>query len=225
MLDTPSLPESIPEAIERAMVRLREDGFIAYPTETVWGLGACADRARGVDRLMDWKGRASNAPMAVLVPSASEVVAIRCHRSAPVERLMAAFWPGPLMIIVPCDERWAKGVARADGALGLRCSPHPLAAGLSRAVLGAGLGPLTSTRLNRSGQPPASDSEQAARLVASGGETGSSEALAAPLLISVEDHDATGSKPSTVVDCTGEGFEILRDGAIDSDLIAQAWGG
>ena len=54
------------ESLETAVERLSADGFIAYPTETVWGLGACADRAMAIDRLFAWKGRGMNQPMSVL---------------------------------------------------------------------------------------------------------------------------------------------------------------
>ena len=134
---------------------LRRGGFVAYPTETVWGLGACADQPRAIERLMDWKGRGQDAPRAVLVSSPDAAKRLGCELPPPVLRLMAAFWPGPLMLVVPCAGRCAPGVARSDGALGLRCSPHPTAAGLVRALEEGGLGPLTSTSLNRSGEPPA----------------------------------------------------------------------
>ena len=203
--------QSIEAALRMAMDRFAEDGIIAYPTETVWGLGACADRPMAVDRLLGWKGRASNSPLAVLVPDIATAESIGCELSESVLRLMDAFWPGPLMIVVPCKERWAPGVARADGALGLRCSSHPLAAGLSRAVLAAGMAPLTSTSLNRSGEPPAENLAQATRLL--------SAAAYAPLLVWATGCEAGGELPSTVVDCTRNSFSILREGAIEREAI------
>ena len=140
---TTVLPSADP--IGAALARLREDGFVAYPTETVWGLGACADRPEAIDRLMAWKGRASEAPLAVLTPSADSVADLGCRLEGRALVLAEHFWPGPLMLVLSCDRSWAKGVAGAGNALGVRCSPHPIAMALAEGLHAAGFGPLTST--------------------------------------------------------------------------------
>lgn len=208
-------------AVERGLAHLARDGFVAYPTETVWGLGAPADRDPAVERLVEWKGRSERSPLAVLVPDLAAAEGLGCAPGADARRLAAACWPGPLMLVVPCRRRWAPGVARDDGALGLRCSPHPLASALAAALLAAGQGPLTSTSLNRSGEPPAADAEAARALCGRGdpaeGEEGAP--LDAPFLLDVDGLDAGGAAPSTVVDCTGPEPEILRVGAIDRSRV------
>lgn len=209
--------------IGAALVRLEADGFLAYPTETVWGLGACADRPMAIERLMAWKRRSTDAPLAVLVPSADLVPLLGCQIESSAQRLMEAFWPGPLTIVVPCRKRFAQGVARGDGALGLRCSPHPLAHALAIAVWEAGLGPLTSTSLNRAGESPVIDLEAATA------EAGMSDdpaadpeaALRSPLLVSASGHDAGGSAASSVVDCTGAVPKIVRLGAIERESLEK----
>lgn len=214
-------------ALGAAVAHLAKDGFLAYPTETVWGLGACADRPRAIERLMRWKGRAGDAPLAVLVSSAESAEALGCRFDASARRLMGKHWPGPLMLVVPCSARLAPGVARADGALGLRCSPHPVTRALAEAVEAAGLGPLTSTSLNRSGDPPALDARAARASVGEAGSRAGADPLADPLwlegLLEAPDHDAGGSAPSSVVDCTGEEPVILREGAIDRGTLEQSW--
>jgi L-threonylcarbamoyladenylate synthase len=207
-------------AVREAVRWLASDGFIAYPTETVWGLGACVDRALAVERLMAWKGRASDAPLAVLVSSIEGAIALECEIGIPARRLMEAFWPGPLTLVLPCRRRFARGVARSDGALGLRCSPHPLARALSSAVAEAGLGPLTSTSLNRSGEAPAADFEAARSLVnpKSGGDESDG-----PLLVFADGCDAGGATPSSVVDCTAAHPKILRLGAIERERLEDTW--
>lgn len=213
------------------VAHLRGDGFIAYPTETIWGLGACADHPVATQALMEWKGRGEKAPMSVLVPDRSFAEKMGCRLLPAAQRLMEACWPGPLTVVVPCEADLAAGVAREDGALGLRCSPHPLARLLAEAVVAAGLGPLTSTSLNRTGEPPAEDEAAARKWVAA-----SSEASERPLLVTAEGADAgsvdTASGalpgkilPSSVVDCTGDTPVILRDGAIPAERLRAIWSG
>ncbi len=208
--------------LDAAVARLARDGFIAYPTETVWGLGACADRPQAIERLFAWKGRADSNPLAVLVRSVDAAIELGCELDPIACRLAQAFWPGPLMLVVPCHGRLAPGVARGDGALGIRCSPHPVARALAERLARAGLGPLTSTSLNRSGEPPARDVDEAARRVARGGKA-RGDSLGEPLLIDASGYDAGGSAPSTVVDCTKAVPEILREGALSRAVIEPVW--
>ena len=218
---TAVLPSADP--IDAALARLREDGFVAYPTETVWGLGACADRPEAIDRLMAWKGRASETPLAVLTPSAASVADLGCRLEGRALVLAEHFWPGPLMLVLPCDRSWAKGVAGAGGALGVRCSPHPIAMALAEGLHAAGLGPLTSTSFNRSGDPPATCEQEARALLvtASGLKADRPQGtdLGEPLFVSAKNVDAGAELPSTVVDCTGDRLTILRVGAIAAEAI------
>ena len=209
--------------IAEAIARLAADGFVAYPTETVWGLGACADRPIAIERLMAWKRRSTGAPLAVLVPSVDVALEIGCQINSRAQRLMEAFWPGPLTIVVPCRKRLATGVARSDGALGLRWSPHPLAHALALAVYDAGLGPLTSTSLNRTGESPATDQGEAAESIADSIGEDSEDDLRSPLLVSARGHDAGGSAPSSVVDCTDAVPKIVRVGAIERESLEEIW--
>ena len=205
--------------IKGAIARLAADGFVAYPTETVWGLGACADRPIAIERLTAWKRRSSDAPLAVLVPSVDLALEMGCEIGACAQRLTEAFWPGPLTIVVPCRKRFAPGVARSDGALGLRSSSHPLAHALSLAVCEAGLGPLTSTSLNRTGESPATNQREAAEQILADPD----DDMQSPLLISASGHDAGGSAPSSVVDCTGAVPRIVRLGAIEREPLEKIW--
>ena len=204
------------------MAQLAAEGVIAYPTETVWGLGACADRAQAIDRLFAWKGRAHQNPLAVLVASMAVAEALGCEFDARARRLAEQFWPGPLMLVVPCCGRFAPGVAREDGALGLRCSPHPVARALTLRLARAGLGPLTSTSLNRSGEAPARRLEEAIRTIGSVRADASTDSEQ-PLLVAPSGYDAGGGAPSSVVDCTRPVPEILREGAIDGAVLARVW--
>jgi L-threonylcarbamoyladenylate synthase len=217
--DPGTLPES---ALDAAVAHLARDGVIAYPTETVWGLGACADRPRAIARLFAWKGRAEHQPLAVLVPNLEAAALLGCELDPNARRLAARFWPGPLMLVVRCHGRFAPGVARGDGALGIRCSPHPVARALSSRLAREGLGPLTSTSLNRSGDPPAGNLAQAELRLARGASD-RAESIDHPLLVAPSGYDAGASAPSTVVDCTRAVPEILREGALLRAEVESVW--
>ena len=204
-----------------AVARLADDGFIAYPTETVWGLGACADRPDAIRRLIDWKGRSEDAPMSVLVPSVEAATELGCLIEGPAKRLAESFWPGPLTLVVACERRFAKGVEREDGALGMRCSSHPVAHALAVAVDRAGLGPLTSTSMNRSGDAPATDRAAAEALVSERGSDPAS--IDEPLVLAGPGVEAGAEAPSSVVDCTTDEPAVLRVGAIDRERLESAW--
>jgi len=211
--------------IREAVGWLTDDGFLAYPTETVWGLGACADRTPAIERLLAWKGRASDAPLAVGVDSIEGAIALECEIDLHARRLMEAFWPGPLTVVVPCRRRFAPGVARRDGALGLRCSSHALAHALCVAVAEAGLGPLTSTSLNRTGEAPAATFAAAREMVGERAEGVAADRREAPRVVFEAGCEAGGATPSSVVDCSGARPEILRTGAIDRERLEESWAG
>lgn len=209
-------PAPDPAAIAAAVARVAAGGLVAFPTETLWGLGADARSEPALAALRRWKGRGAGQPVSVLVTGAGALAALGIALPAAARRLADAFWPGPLTLVVPGPAgRFAAGVARADGAVGLRCSPHPTAAALAAALAAAGRGPLTATSLNRHGEPPARTRAEAAALCASdtvmcldaGPDAG---AAAGPALA------------STVVDCTGPAPRVLREGAVAVAALARA---
>jgi L-threonylcarbamoyladenylate synthase len=200
-----ALARALPEAVER----LRREGLVAYPTETVWGLGACARSEPAVRRLREWKGRAGDQPLSLLVADLPDLARMGLELAPRARALAERFWPGPLTLVVPGTGRLAAGVARADGAVGLRCSAHPVAAALARAAAEAGLGPITSTSLNRSGEPPARTRAEAQALCAGGD----------PWLLGVG--ESGGGEPSTVVDLTGAEPRVLRRGALAPGALGE----
>lgn len=200
-------------ALAAAVAALVRGELVAFPTETVWGLGADARSPVAMERLRRWKGRDAQQPVAVLVPGREALAALGIALPPAAARLADAFWPGPLTLVVPAPPgRFAAGVARADGAVGLRCSPHPTARALTAALLRAGAGPLTATSLNRSGAPPARTRAEAAALCA-GPDS---------ILCLDEGPDAGGGPPSTVVDCSGARPVVLRAGAISEIELSRA---
>jgi L-threonylcarbamoyladenylate synthase len=197
---------TLPDPIGDAVRRLRQGGLVAYPTETVWGLAADATSELGVARLRAWKGRRASEPIAVLVENADAAAEAGFELPTAARRLARAFWPGPLTLVVASHGRLAPGVARPDGAVGLRCSAHPLAAALVRRLVREAVGPVTATSLNRSGQPPARTALEAAELCGDRPEV--------PQMIDLRGAEAGGDAESTVIDATQDPPRVLRWGAV-----------
>ncbi len=195
--------------LEPALEWLANDELVAFPTETVWGLAARAESPRAFERMRRWKGREDDRPVSVLVAGPESFEGLGAELSAAARRLVREFWPGPLTLVVRCRRALVPGVAGADGALGLRCSSHPVAAELARAAQRRGLGPLTASSLNRTGDAPA-QSRAAARLLC--GQSHGATLLQLP-------GEAGGAAPSTVVDATGDELRVLREGAIPASTL------
>jgi L-threonylcarbamoyladenylate synthase len=194
-------------SIADAAARIRNGGLVAYPTETVWGLAADASRASAVAALRAWKGRDAEKPMSVLVGDYRALAELGAETNPLSDALAAKFWPGPLTLVVRCADAFAPGIASADGGVGFRCSPHPVA----RALAGAA-GVITATSFNRSGEAPCATRTQAERCA--------DERVA---LLAGE--DAHGAAPSSVVDVTGGALRVLREGAISARALADAVAG
>lgn len=194
-------------AIGEAARRIREGGLVAYPTETVWGLAADARSAQAVAALRAWKGRDAEKPMSVLVRGYRELAALGAEATPLAQALAAKFWPGPLTLVLRCPNVFAPGIAAADGGVGFRCSPHPVARALAREA-----GAITATSLNRSGDAPCRTRAEAERCA------GTAIAL-------VDGEDAHGAPPSSVVDLTSGTLRVLREGAIPARALADAVAG
>jgi L-threonylcarbamoyladenylate synthase len=191
-------------AIADAAQRIRRGGLVAYPTETVWGLAADARSERAVAALRAWKGRDAEKPMSVLVSDYGALAALGAEATPLAARLAAKFWPGPLTLVVRCAGAFAPGIASPDGAVGFRCSPHPVARALAE-----GAGVITATSFNRSGEAACRARAEAERCA---------DAEVALVL----GEDAQGAAPSSVVDATGVRLRVLREGAIPARALAAA---
>jgi len=200
------------DPIGAAVEWVRDGALLAYPTETVWGLGADACSVAAVDRLRDWKGQRGSAPLSILIADPSCLESLGFEFNELARRLAGAFWPGPLTLVMNCRGRFAPGVPRHDGAVGVRCSSHPISAALARRLAAEGLGPITSTSLNRSGAAPAATLEEAREVCGSGPDS--------PRLLAVEGAEAGGDGESTVIDTTGPELVVLRWGALAKPNLA-----
>lgn len=195
------------DAMARAIEILRRGGLVAFPTETVYGLGADARNAAAVRRIYAAKGRPDTNPLIVHV--ADEVVARRYAAKWPeaAHRLAERFWPGPLTLVVPRvlegSGRVADEVSAGRATVALRAPDHPLALALLRNFDGPIAGPSAnrSTRVSpTTAQHVRDELEGNVDLVLDGG----------PCCVGIE---------STVLDLCGEDPVILRPGGISRDQI------
>lgn len=189
--------------LESALAVLRSGGIVAYPTETFYGVGGDARRADAARAVFALKGRAGSEPLPLVLPDAGWLEHVAVELTDLARRLAAAFWPGPLTVVVRAASWVPAEVHGGTGSVGVRVSPHPVAAALARG-LGA---PLVATSANRSGQPPARRADEVRAVF--------------PDLVVVDGGQTPGGAPSTVVDATGRAPVLLRPGAIPWQQIAR----
>jgi L-threonylcarbamoyladenylate synthase len=171
--------------LTRAAQLIRGGGVIAFPTDTVYGLGAAADDEIAQKRIYRIKGRPAGLPLILMVAAESQLEGW-VHLDSRSETFVRRWWPGPLTLILH---------ARGGGTLGVRIPKHKVALELLRAA-----GPLMTTSANLHGKDPAMTAEEAGAL----------PGVAAVL----DGGTAPGGTASTVLDLTGPELHVLREGAI-----------
>jgi L-threonylcarbamoyladenylate synthase len=194
------------DELARAIRVLAAGGLVAFPTETVWGLAADARQPGAVERLRHFKGRDPAQPISLIVADTGALSALGCTVGSAASALIEAFWPGPVTLVLPiAAEAPLAALAPAGGGLGIRFSPHPVAAALARAAADAGIGPLTATSCNLCGSPAAETRAQARAVCTGDGE---------PPFVLESGDDAYGGDASTVVDLCAAPPRILREGPL-----------
>lgn len=199
-------------AVPRVRAHLRAGGLLAYPTETVYGLGS-----RPVDpdlrTLAALKGRAAGKPFLLLVASREMAEAQGLAMNESARALARAFWPGPLTLVLPGGSGRLPDLLRGpEGGIAVRWTSH---AGV--ALLVGELGePLTSTSANLPGAPPAPGADAILRDFA--------PAVADGRLLVLDGGVLGNQPPSTVVDCTGPLARVVRSGAIPVARLRAAVG-
>lgn len=205
-LNAPDL-EHTPQ-IQAAAEKLVQGEIVAFPTETVYGLGGNAKLQDSVRKIYEAKGRPSDNPLIVHVANLEQVREI-CTEIHPVaQKLIHAFWPGPLTLVLPSRGTVSNAVTAGLSTVAIRMPSHPVA----RAVISASNLPIAAPSANRSGRPSPTQAEHVfhdldGRIagILDGGETG----------VGVE---------STVVDCTTTPITILRPGGITKEQLIEVVG-
>jgi L-threonylcarbamoyladenylate synthase len=195
-METIIFPAVQDEAIPRALETLKRGGLVAFPTDTVYGVGALAFDAVAVESIYATKDRPVEKAIPILLGGPEDLDKVTAEIPPIAAKLAARFWPGPLTLVV-LKHPHLPDVVSATPTVGVRVPDHPVARALLRAA-----GPMAVTSANLSGEASPTTAEEVSRqlngripLILDGGET-------------------PGGVPSTVVHCLGTEPIILREGPV-----------
>lgn len=201
--------EPYQEEIERVVEFLNDGQVIAYPTETIYGLGADVLNRKAVKKIYDLKSRDYGLPVSILIADLKMLREIVADVPEGALALMRKFWPGPLTILFPASDVIPKGLVTNTGKVGIRISSHPVAAAI---VEGFGR-PITTTSANLSGFPPSLSVKHVQKYFGD------------KLPCIVDGGECEPSRGSTVVDMAEETMRIVRDGAIPAEEVIKCFQG
>ena len=194
-------------ALDEAAALLRAGSLVAFPTETVYGLGADGLNAAAVRGIFLTKGRPSDNPLILHIHDTRQADAL-CRWSAAADTLATAFWPGPLTMILPKKPAVPDAVTAGLPSVAVRCPAHPDALRLLRACAC----PVAAPSANTSGRP----SPTAAQHV--------KQDMAGKIPLILDGGPCQFGVESTVLDLTGEVPTVLRPGAITPEQVAMVLG-
>ncbi len=207
----PILRGNDPAQVARCAHLLANGELVAFPTETVYGLGARADSDTAVEGIFRAKGRPDDHPLIVHVADAD---AAACFTSALPEharRIMRSLWPGPVTVVVTRLDGVASAAAAGLGTVALRCPDHPVALALIRAASELGVPGIAGPSANRFGRVSPTRAEHVADEF--GGD------------LTVLDGGACREGiESAIIDCTRHEPALLRPGTLSRSMLAAALG-
>ena len=206
MLGKPFL--NIQEQIERGISILRQGGLVAYPTDTVYGLGACANLPQAVERIYKVKERPRNMPLPLLLADVSQITRVAEPVPPIAWLLIHSFLPGALTIVLPKSNSIPDIITAGGTTIAIRVPAHPVPVALAE-----GLGtPIVGTSANLSGMPSPLTAEEVY------------SQLGDKIDWIIDGGRCLGGRESTIVDVTGETPVLLREGAISREELEQICG-
>jgi L-threonylcarbamoyladenylate synthase len=185
-----------PKALDEAERLLIEGSLVAFPTDTVYGLGADLKDAQAIEQLYVVKGRKSAKAIAVLLGDHEQLVLITPNMGSMAQRLAESFWPGPLTLVVVRHPHLPANLS-PNPTVGVRMPDHPVALSLLNRI-----GPLAVTSANLSEHLNSHTAQEVL------------EQLNGRIPLILDGGRTPGGQPSTVVDCTGKEPLVLRSGPI-----------
>jgi L-threonylcarbamoyladenylate synthase len=198
---TEILPAQSPNVIQHALDILQTGGLVAFPTDTVYGLGASAFDGKAVESIYSAKDRPIEKAIPILIGDAEDINKVASEVPPMARKLAERFWPGPLTIILPKHLDLPESVS-ATNTVGVRVPDHIVA----QSVLCAA-GPMAVTSANISGQPSPTTAKEVYTQ------------LNSRIALIIDGGKTPGGVPSTVMDCTGSSPLILREGPISLEEV------
>ena len=183
---------------------LNAGGLVAFPTDTVYGVGALAFNQKAIESIYTAKDRPIEKAIPILIADIEDMEKVGVDVPQSAYRLAARFWPGPLTCIIPKQPTLPEAVS-ATSTVGVRMPDHEIARTLLRAA-----GPMAVTSANISGQPSPSTAEEVFAQ------------LNGRIPLIIDGGPTPGGIPSTVVDCSTSELKILRKGPLSVEELLYA---
>lgn len=193
------------DVIKAAAEAIQGGDIVGLPTDTVYGLVADPWHSGAADRLFRLKGRPRSVELPIFVADAEQALSLSAGVTDSARKLMEAFWPGGLTVVLPRSVDVDADLGEEDATIGVRCPDHPVPLAICRAI-----GPYASTSANRHGEAPATNAPELVRQL--------------PGVDLVLDAGECDGQPSTVVDCIGDVPRLLRAGTVAWDQILSLLG-
>lgn len=194
--------------IRRGAEVIVRGGLVAFPTETVYGLGASALDENAAARIYEAKGRPSDNPLIVHIADAGEMDNIAGEVPSEARLLAERFWPGPLTMILPRGESIPRTVTGGLDTVAIRCPDNKIA----RALIRESGCPIAAPSANRSGRPSTTRFSHVR------------EDLDGRVDMIIDGGDSCIGLESTIIDLTGNGYSILRPGYITAEELEEVLG-
>ena len=203
-MKTEVLSANSPQTISVALQILHSGGLVAFPTDTVYGVGALAFDEKAVESIYAAKERPVEKAIPVLIGDQADLGKVAEDIPILATKLIARFWPGPLTVLVP-KKPSLPVVVSATSTVGVRVPDHAVARSLLNLT-----GPMAVTSANISSQPSPTTADEVYQQLGS----------RIPLII--DGGRTPGGVPSTLVDCSGSEIQILREGPISREQLLNA---
>jgi L-threonylcarbamoyladenylate synthase len=182
---------------------ISQEGVVIFPTDTVYGIGCTAFHPKPIERIFAIKGREFSKALPILIGSFEQIQLVASEYEQRSEKLMQAFWPGPLTIILPKHASLPPNLSPYN-TIGIRMPNHPWLLDLLNLT-----GPLATTSANPSGSPEA---RNVAEVV---------HTMDGKIDLIIDGGQSSSNLPSTVVDCRSAEIKVLREGPIsEAEIIA-----
>jgi L-threonylcarbamoyladenylate synthase len=200
------LSSSVQEQVEKGVSILKQGGIVAFPTDTVYGLGASIAIDSAVEKVYRIKGRARNIALPLLLADFAQLETVAISIPASARLLVDKFWPGPLTLVLLKSDSVPDIVSGGGKTIAVRIPDHPIPTALAR-----GIGtPIIGTSANLSGKPSTLTAEEV-------------HAQLGDRVDFIIEGDCPGGIESTVVDLSEETPVILREGAISREELEQVY--